>query len=264
MTGIYKITNLTNGKIYIGQAIYIERRLSEHKRGKGLSTQLIDKAILKYGVENFSFEVIEECDAIELNDKEIYWIDYYNSYRRGYNLTSGGQGASNVKIRLSAQDIEDIYFLLLDYELTQNEIAKKFNVSYQTISDINRGKTRVLKGYTFPLRPSNIQHIKSEKLKQDIEKNKTRKQSPRKKIIKYCACGKQIDEKSTQCSDCYALSCRKVERPGAIQLATEIIAMGFCAVGRKYGVSDNAIRKWCISYGIPKTKKELIEWLSKQ
>lgn len=263
MTGIYKITNLINGKIYIGQALYIERRLSEHKRGKGLSAQLIDKAILKYGVENFSFEVIEECDAIELNDKEIYWIDYYNSYRRGYNLTSGGQGAPNVKIRLSAQDVEDIYFLLLDYELTQNEIAKKFNVSYQTISDINRGKTRVLKGYTFPLRPSNIQHVKSEKLKQEVEK-KPRKQPPRKKVIKYCACGKQIDEKSSQCSECYALSNRRVERPEAVQLAKEIIEMGFCAVGRKYGVTDNAIRKWCTTYGIPKKKNELIEWLSNQ
>ena len=264
MTGIYKITNLANGKIYIGQSICIERRFSEHKRGKSLSTQLIDKAILKYGVENFSFEVIEECDAIELNDREIYWIDYYNSYRRGYNLTSGGQGAPNIKIRLSAQDVEDIYFLLLDYELTQNEIAKKFNVSHQTISDINRGKTRVLKGYAFPLRPSNIQQVKSLKLKQNTEKKEPKKQFAREELFKYCVCGKQINKNSSQCSKCYALSNRRVERPEAVQLAKEIIKMGFCAVGRKYGVTDNAIRKWCITYGIPKKKNELIEWLSKQ
>ena len=50
------------------------------------------RAIKKYGIENFDFEVIEECSKEQLNDKEIYWISYYDSCNldKGYNLTKGG------------------------------------------------------------------------------------------------------------------------------------------------------------------------------
>ena len=61
MIGIYKITNNINGKVYIGQSNNIQRRFSEHQT-KGESSRIpIDVAIQKYGKENFSFEVIEEC-----------------------------------------------------------------------------------------------------------------------------------------------------------------------------------------------------------
>ena len=53
------------------------------------------------------------------------------------------------------------------------------------------------------------------------------------------------------------------ERPEAVQLAQEILDLGFSAVGRKYGVSDNAIRKWCINYGMPTKKTDIREWLLK-
>lgn len=51
------------------------------------------------------------------------------------------------------------------------------------------------------------------------------------------------------------------KRPESVELAQEILESSFCAVGRKYGVSDNAIRKWCISYGMPTKKEELKQWL---
>lgn len=50
------------------------------------------QAIRKYGVENFSFEVLEECDISLLDEKEVYYINLYNSYKEGYNATLGGQG----------------------------------------------------------------------------------------------------------------------------------------------------------------------------
>ena len=77
MIGIYKITNKINGKVYIGQSINIERRWQQEKRcafneSSPAYTQHISKAFRKYGLENFSFEVLEELKAEALNDREMY------------------------------------------------------------------------------------------------------------------------------------------------------------------------------------------------
>ena len=104
--GIYKITNLINGKIYIGQALDIYRRWGKHK-GNAFNKNSreydypIYRAIRKYGLENFSFEIIEECSVEELDEKEIYYIKKYNSCTlwknsHGYNQTIGGNGTKGV------------------------------------------------------------------------------------------------------------------------------------------------------------------------
>ena len=86
MIGIYKITNKINGKVYIGQSIHIERRWKEHCRQS--TNSVISDAIKQYGKENFIFEVIEECNQEELNEKEEYYIQLYNSIvPNGYNVT---------------------------------------------------------------------------------------------------------------------------------------------------------------------------------
>lgn len=97
MIGIYKITNTINGKVYIGQSIDIEKRWKDHIKDYKKGEQVLYKAIRKYGIENFSFEVVEECDMEELDDKEIYYIKEYCSYihadeSKGYNMTLGGEG----------------------------------------------------------------------------------------------------------------------------------------------------------------------------
>lgn len=105
MCGIYKIQNNINGKIYIGKSINIKHRWSEHKRDslvddekwennyRGVQTP-IHKAIRKYGVENFTFEVVEICEKEQLNEREIYWIKQLNLTNKniGYNVTLGGDG----------------------------------------------------------------------------------------------------------------------------------------------------------------------------
>lgn len=83
----------------------------------------------------------------------------------------------------------------------------------------------------------------------------------------YCKeCGTPIGGRSkhTLCHTCASVAQRTVERPTPQQLAQEILNTSFCAVGRKYGVSDNAIRKWCKTYGIPTNKEELKQWLLTQ
>lgn len=89
-TGIYKITNLGNGMCYVGQSVDLSSRFKQHiKRGLGADTPTRNKlypAMMATGVENFSFEVIEECPKEELNDREDYWQDYFKAKEFGYSI----------------------------------------------------------------------------------------------------------------------------------------------------------------------------------
>jgi len=88
--GIYKITNLSNDKIYIGQSVKLLSRLSAHKSENGGG--LLSKAIAKYGKDNFLFEVLIYCDKDELDSLEIKYIAEYNStVPNGYNISIGGK-----------------------------------------------------------------------------------------------------------------------------------------------------------------------------
>lgn len=103
MCGIYKITNLQNNKIYIGQSLNIEQRWQRHLNSKDESA--IHLAIQKYGKENFSFSIIEECQPEELNQKEIYWIKELNSQLPyGYNMSPGGKGGAPRAVQCYNED----------------------------------------------------------------------------------------------------------------------------------------------------------------
>jgi group I intron endonuclease len=79
MIGVYKITNPT-GKIYIGQAIDIERRFNEYRRMQGCKTQVIlYRSLIKYGVDTHTFEVVVECEKEQLNYWERYYQDLFDS-----------------------------------------------------------------------------------------------------------------------------------------------------------------------------------------
>lgn len=114
MIGIYKITNKINGKIYIGQSQNCERRFKEHCYPNRFKNGYpIDVAIHKYGKENFSFEIIEECKKEELNLKETYWIQYYQSNTsKGYNCNIGGEqfsiGENNGNSKVTEEDVKQI------------------------------------------------------------------------------------------------------------------------------------------------------------
>ena len=90
MVGIYRITNLVNGKTYIGQSIDIKRRFSEHRCISHESNIHLKRALKKYGKENFKYEVLEECDISELDEKEVYYI---STLKPEYNIASGGQSS---------------------------------------------------------------------------------------------------------------------------------------------------------------------------
>ena len=164
MCGIYKITNNINKKIYIGKSVNIETRWNQHKYTK--DSLPIHHAIQKYGINNFTFEVIEECNPKDLNEKEIYWIKHFNSYSgEGYNLTQGGDGASH-PVLLSNNEVIEIIELLKDNKQTIKQIAELYNVSLRTISDINNGKSRILTNIEYPIRPKpfNVTNISKQEL----------------------------------------------------------------------------------------------------
>jgi group I intron endonuclease len=100
--GIYKITN-PKGKIYIGKSINIIRRFKQYIR-LNISPIKLKYSIQKYGVDNHQFEIIEECIKDKLDEREIYWIHYYNSTNNGLNIGLGGEGGNmtdETKLKLS-------------------------------------------------------------------------------------------------------------------------------------------------------------------
>ena len=93
VTGIYKITNLNNNMCYIGQAVDIASRWKEHaKCGLGIDTPAGNKlyaAMKSDGIWTFSWELLEKCDRVDLDEKEKYYISLYQSYEFGYNSNKG-------------------------------------------------------------------------------------------------------------------------------------------------------------------------------
>lgn len=88
--GIYKITNQINGKFYVGCSIDIEQRWADHKSPRAMRrSHLLARAFKKYGKDNFLFEILEECAAPILFDREIAWIA---QLKPAYNMNSGGLG----------------------------------------------------------------------------------------------------------------------------------------------------------------------------
>lgn len=153
--GIYKYQNKINGKIYIGQSVDIEARYRGHKsasfnpKDKDYN-MVIHQAIRKYGLENFDFQIIEKCPQGLLNEREVYWIKYYNSYHKGYNATEGGD-ESHIHLGKPIElfDMKGNY--VTEYP-NITEAAKAIGVSRNTLYGIIQGERLSAKGYQFRLK----------------------------------------------------------------------------------------------------------------
>ena len=95
---IYKATNTINGKSYVGQTVDYKTRIWQHQRCCEKEDCKFHDAIKKYGFENFEWEILKTCtDKKEADKSERYYIEFYNSYRDGYNENKGGAGGHNAK-----------------------------------------------------------------------------------------------------------------------------------------------------------------------
>lgn len=114
MIGIYLITNNINGKKYVGQSNDIERRYKEHcSPTRWMHSKIpVEYAIHKYGKENFTLSILEECPVEKLNERETFWIRTLNTVEDGYNCNEGGgtklQGANNPNAKLTESQVMEI------------------------------------------------------------------------------------------------------------------------------------------------------------
>lgn len=159
---IYKITNLINNKIYIGQAKDVSQRWYEHclESATKKNNRKLCNAIRKYGVNNFKVETIE--GPIEnYNEREQYWIAYYNTFldaEKGYNMTIGGEdppvtkGEKSCLAKYKDEDILKIQKVLKETTLDYAQISQDFGVTVDYLSLINRGLIRRNDELEYPLR----------------------------------------------------------------------------------------------------------------
>lgn len=238
MIGIYKFTNKLTDEAYIGQSVDIKRRYNQHKnrydkfsKENPIEDTYFHSMLRHYGFHNFSFEVLEECEKELLDEKEQHYIHLFGTlHPNGYNKTKGGDSSTHCK--LSNEVLKNIIEDLKDNKLTEIEIAEKYSLHLNTVSQINVGGSWYDKNQPYPIRK-------------------------RTSNIYFCSdCGKQLfsDCKTHLCMDCYNKS-RTKNIPTKEVLFSLLLKNSFLAVGKMFGVSDNTVRKWCESYGIPKNSK---------
>ena len=118
---------------------------------------VIYQAIRKYGLENFSFEILELCSEKDLNKKEQYWIQYYNSFNNGYNATEGGDNSHiHLGKPVELYDLDGNY--VTEYP-NITEAAKTLGVSRYTIYSILYKQRKSTKGFQFKLKEDKITKI---------------------------------------------------------------------------------------------------------
>ena len=144
MQGIYKITNKQTGETYIGQSNNCERRLQEHKQIRSLT---IDDWINFLGVDAFTYEIIEECETNELDVREQYFIELYDSINNGYNHQQGGYnnsiGEGNGRSRLTEEDVKQIRIAYNNHCSPKEEYEQKYKdkISYSQFQGIWQGRS---------------------------------------------------------------------------------------------------------------------------
>lgn len=235
MIGVYKIENLINHKVYVGQSVHIERRWNEHCFPSTKS--IISDAIKKYGKENFTFQVLEECNIEELDEKEIYYIKRFDCIvPKGYNIKDYVESGETNYLFYDKETFLQIVSDIKENVLTFQEISEKYDITKRLVYYINNGDVHRLSNENYPLRTI-----------MDFSKKRH-----------YCSdCGKEIYKGAVRCKECAAKAQRIVTRPSREELKSLIRSKSFVDLGKIYGVSSNAIKKWCKNYNLPSKRSDI-------
>lgn len=288
--GIYKVTNIINNKIYIGQSVNIYDRWIKHQSpSHNNDGTAFHNALIKYGVNNFIWEIIEVCKQEELNQKEKYWIEYYNSYEKGYNETRGGDGIIKYDYKqiyqlwlsgLNCKEIANelkcddsvITRALASYNLTEEELRSRSQQKRKIVAiDIKTGKGLKifdsLRAAWLYFNPSiiGIGHLSksiNKKYKvngyyfEDLSSsNIPNKELTDEEFFSYQETkGRTYNDKQREE---ISLRNRTVERPTREKLKQLIRVNSFVSIGKIYGVSNTSIIKWCLYYKLPHKKSEI-------
>lgn len=158
---IYKITCLINNKIYIGQTRqhYMTRFIQHKSHARtGQSHHKLARAIRKYGEDNFIIEAIEECEFALLDERERYWISFYNSTDEniGYNINIGGQDITGYKQIDNEQEIIEYYqkchhqqqtfkhFGITEYKFRQILLRNNISTDFSTFKNHSSKKVKIV------------------------------------------------------------------------------------------------------------------------
>ena len=169
---IYRITNTVNDKVYIGKTSHtLGKRWKEHYRNKNKYNYPLYFAMRKYGFDKFMIEIIEYVDDNILNQREIYWIKMYDSFKTGYNCTLGGEG----NMLINKQEVYNLW----DDGLSIEQIVEKTNHDRSSIrkilkaysgysseesnrrGDLIQGRKRKLRVYQYDLKGNLIKSYDS-------------------------------------------------------------------------------------------------------
>lgn len=158
---IYRIYNTINNMSYIGQTtIDIEDRFKQHiSNSKQGSHSRLHLAISKYGVDKFRIELIEECPIKDLNEKEIFYIEKFNSYIEGYNSTIGGGFCKSGSFERLDDYRNDIIELYCKSKYSTNKIAESYKVDKKVIILLLKSCGIELRNNKFSLREDETEEL---------------------------------------------------------------------------------------------------------
>jgi group I intron endonuclease len=186
---IYIIRNEVNEKVYIGQTTKsVQERFMQHlKLLKSNKNQLIHKAIVKYGKESFYIETLEECSNELLDEREIFYIELYDSFNKGYNLCKGGNQPKRLAIILPKEELIEMY----KSGSSQREIATIAKFLQNTEM---RNKNNKLKRYSKVSKDKLIEFLEQGKSQREIARLFNVNHSAIKRaIIKFCLQNKIVE-----------------------------------------------------------------------
>ena len=160
MIGIYKITNEKTNKIYFGQSLNMNRRKYQHfyLLSKGIHPNpYLQKSYNKYGKNYFNFSIVEECLAEELNKREYYWVNLFNTTNKnfGYNskiidLEGICKLSEDTKLKMSNSQKKRIFKMSREHKdkIIQNNKSRKGNLSQKTLNKMSLSKSKVIIQYS--------------------------------------------------------------------------------------------------------------------
>lgn len=181
VSGIYTITNNINNKKYVGLSKNCYKRWYDHKEAakrpkKPYQFRVpIYNAMRKYGINNFSFDIIEECPIDKLKEREVYWIEKLDTYNNGYNATKGGDLPEGHILKgeehgMSKLTLEDVKLCRLLYQQGKRsrevwELNYKEKVNYNGFQRMWHGKTwKHVMPEVFKENPHPRKHITQEQI----------------------------------------------------------------------------------------------------
>jgi len=164
---IYKITNIINNKVYIGSSAsgFLRRKnihVCDLSKNKHHSKKLQNRWN-KHGKENFKFEVIEYCESSKLLEKEQYWINFYDSYHKGYNATpiagncKGRPVSEETRLKIMKSLKGRKVIRTIEHNINNGKSRRKIVFQYNKVGDIiNKFESAASAAKFFQVDPATI------------------------------------------------------------------------------------------------------------